>query len=54
MRTRWRWSVVRTRTLRVLSYDERLEVLRMLVDRREEVTRHRIQVVNRLQRLLAS
>ncbi len=44
---------VRTRTLRVLSYDEQLEVLRMLVDRREEVTRQRIQVVNRLQRLLA-
>ena len=44
---------VRTRTLRVLSSDEQLEVLRMLVDRREEVTRQRIQVVNRLQRLLA-
>jgi len=44
---------VRTRTLRVLSYDEQLKVLRMLVDRREEVTRQRIQVVNRLQRLLA-
>jgi transposase len=44
---------VRTRTLRVLSYEEQLEVLRMLVDRREEVTRQRIQVVNRLQRLLS-
>ena len=44
---------MRTRTLRVLKYDEQLEVLRMLVDRREEVTRQRIQVVNRLQRLLA-
>ena len=44
---------MRTRTLRVLKYDEQLEVLRMLVDRREELTRQRIQVVNRLQRLLA-
>ena len=44
---------VRTKSLRVLAYDEQLEVLRMLVDRREEVTRQRIQVVNRLQRLLA-
>jgi transposase len=44
---------VRTRTLRVLRYDEQLEVLRMLVDRREELTRQRIQTVNRLQRLLA-
>ena len=44
---------VRTRTLRVLAYDEQLEVLRMLVDRREELTRQRIQTVNRLQRLLA-
>ena len=44
---------VRTRTLRVLKYDEQLEVLRMLVDRRGELTRQRIQVVNRLQRLLA-
>ena len=30
---------VRTRGLRVLAYDEELEVLRMLVDRREELTR---------------
>jgi transposase len=30
---------VRTRTLRVLAYDEQLEVLRMLVDRREELSR---------------
>ena len=44
---------VRTMSLRVLSYEEQLEVLRMLVDRREEVTRQRIQVVNRLQRLLS-
>ena len=44
---------VRTRSLRVLAYDEQLEVLRMLVDRREELTGQRIQVINRLQRLLA-
>jgi transposase len=37
----------------VLSYDEELEALRMLADRREELTRQRVQTVNRLQRLLA-
>ena len=44
---------VRTRGLRVLSYDSELEALRMLVDRREELTRARVQTVNRLQRLLS-
>lgn len=44
---------VGTRGLRVLCYDVELEALRMLVDRREELTRQRIQTVNRLQRLLA-
>jgi transposase len=44
---------VRTKTLRVLEYDEQLEMLRMLVDRREELTKRRIQTVNRRQRLLA-
>jgi transposase len=44
---------VRTKSLRVLAYDEQLEVLRMLVDRREELSRARVQTVNRLQRLLA-
>jgi transposase len=44
---------VRTRGLRVLSYDVELEALRMLADRREELTRARIQTVNRLHRLLA-
>ena len=44
---------VRTEGLRVLSYDERLEALRMLADRREELTRRRVQTVNRLQRLLS-
>ena len=43
---------VRTKGLRVLSYDVELEALRMLVDRREELTRQRVQTVNRLQRLL--
>src|SRR5512139_2605820 len=44
---------VRTKTLRVLSYDEELEVLRMLVDRREELTRAKVQSVNRLHRRLS-
>jgi len=44
---------VRTQGLRVLSYDEQLEALRMLADRREELTRQRVQTVNRLHRLLA-
>ena len=44
---------VRTAGLRVLSYDAELEALRMLADRREELTRARVQAVNRLHRLLA-
>ena len=44
---------VRTNGLRVLAYDEELEVLRMLVDRRDELTRPRVQTVNRLHRLLS-
>jgi transposase len=44
---------VRTRNLRVLSYDDELEALRMLVDRRDELARQRVQTVNRLQRLLS-
>jgi transposase len=44
---------VRTRTLRVLRVDEELEALRMLTDRREALTRRRVQTVNRLQALLA-
>ncbi|WP_411284543.1 IS110 family transposase [Lapillicoccus sp.] len=44
---------VRPEGLRVLSYDVQLEALRMLADRREELTRARIQTVNRLQRLLS-
>ncbi len=44
---------VRTRGLRVLRVDGQLEALRMLVDRREALTRRRIQTVDRLQALLA-
>ena len=44
---------VRTPGLRVLAHDDELEVLRMLVDRREELTRQRVQTVNRLHRLLS-
>src|ERR671911_250051 len=44
---------VRTPNLRVLSYDNELEALRMLADRREELTRQRVQTVNRLQRQLS-
>jgi transposase len=44
---------VRTPALRVLSYDVEIETLRMLVDRRAELSRTRIQTVNRLQRLLS-
>jgi len=44
---------VRTTTLRVLRLDGELEALRMLTDRREALTRRRVQTVNRLQALLA-
>ncbi len=44
---------VRTNTLRVLQVDGELEVLRMLTDRREALTRRRVQTVDRLQALLA-
>jgi transposase len=44
---------VRTSGLRVLSYDVELEALRMLVDRRDELTSTRVQTVNRLHRLLS-
>jgi transposase len=39
---------VRTAGVRVLSYYVELEALRMLVDRCEELTRARVQTVNRL------
>ncbi len=44
---------VRTKTLRVLHRDGELEALRMLTDRREALTRRRVQIVCRLQALLA-
>ena len=44
---------VRTKTLRVLQLDGQLEALRMLTDRREALTRRRVQTVDRLQALLA-
>ncbi|MCK0112839.1 IS110 family transposase [Ornithinimicrobium sp. F0845] len=44
---------VRTEGLRVLKVDGELEALRMLADRREALTRRRVQSVNRLQALLA-
>jgi transposase len=45
---------VRTKGLRVLSYDADLEALRMLVDRRAELSRARVQTVNRFTVALAS
>ncbi|KGN41893.1 transposase IS110 [Knoellia aerolata DSM 18566] len=44
---------VRTTGLRVLAMDGELEALRMLVERREALSRRRVQTVDRLQALLA-
>ena len=44
---------VRTANLRVLTIDGELEAMRMLTDRREALTRRRVQTVCRLQALLA-
>ena len=44
---------VRTPALRVLAYDVQLEALRLLVDRRAELSRARIQHLNRVHRLLS-
>ena len=44
---------VRTEDLRVLKVDGELEALRLLTDRREALTRRRVQSVDRLQALLA-
>jgi transposase len=46
-------AAVRAKDLRVLAIDPQLEVLRMLVERREALTRRRVQTVARLQALLA-
>ena len=44
---------VRSTGLRVLAYDVELEALRMLVDRRDELSKARVQAANRLHRLLS-
>ena len=44
---------LRTPGLRVVAPDGELEALRMRADRRDELARLRIQIVNRLQRLLS-
>jgi transposase len=44
---------VRSPRLNQLGYDEELIALRLLTDRRDELSRLRVQTVNRLQRLLA-
>ncbi len=46
-------AAVRAKDLRVLVIDPELQVLRMLVERREALTRRRVQTVDRLQALLA-
>ena len=46
-------AAVRAKDLRVLAPDAQLEVLRMLVDHRDQLARRRVQTVNRLHRLLA-
>src|SRR4051794_14913829 len=43
---------LRTPNLRVLEFDEELVALRLLVDRRDELSARRVQTVNRLHRLL--
>ena len=43
---------LRTPNLRVLAFDEELVALRLLVDRRDELSARRVQTVNRLHRLL--
>jgi transposase len=44
---------VRAKDLRQLAADGELEALRILIDRRDELSRLRVQTVNRVQRLLA-
>ncbi len=45
-------TALRTPDLRVLAFDEELVALRLLVDRRDELSARRVQTVNRLHRLL--
>ncbi len=51
MRTRSQ-TALRTPGLRVLSFDEELVALRLLTDRRDELSARRVQTLNRLHRLL--
>jgi transposase len=44
---------VRSKDLRVLAADGELEAMRMLCERREELSRLRVQIVNRLQRMFS-
>ena len=46
-------AAVRAKDLRVLTVDPELEVLRMLIERRDALTSRRVQTVARLQALLA-
>src|SRR5512141_442420 len=45
-------AALRTPNLRVLAFDEELVALRLLADRRDELSARRVQTVNRLHRLL--
>ena len=45
-------AALRTPDLRVLAFDEELVALRLLVNRRDELSARRVQTVNRLHRLL--
>jgi transposase len=45
-------AALHTPTLKVLAFDEDLVALRLLVDRRDELSARRVQTVNRLHRLL--
>jgi transposase len=45
-------AALRTPTLQVLAFDEELVALRLLADRRDELSARRVQTVNRLHRLL--
>ena len=46
-------AALRTAGLRELAFDEELLALRLLADRRDELSKLRVQTVNRLHRLLA-
>jgi len=46
-------AALRTPNLKVLTFDEEVVALRLLVDRRDELSALRVQTVNRLHRLLA-